>query len=75
MGQDRKLRLQSPLTRTAKAVTPIPQSYHPCIYDLPYPMGEEANTNHRCHFYAKPPIVAFTEAHWARFSKVMEIDL
>jgi len=47
----------------------------PCICALPCPMKEEANTIHWCHFFAKPPIVAFTEAHWAQFSKVMEIDL
>ncbi len=47
----------------------------PCICAFPCPMKEEANANHWCHFFAKPPIEAFTEGHWTRFSNVMEIDL
>jgi len=47
----------------------------PCICAFPCPMKADANAIHWCHFFAKPPVVAFTEGHWAQFSKVMEIDL
>lgn len=47
----------------------------PCVCAQPCPMKLEANAPHWCHFFAKPPLVAFTESNWARFSQMMEIDL
>ncbi len=47
----------------------------PCICAFPCPMNLEENRNHWCHFFAKPPIEAFTESRWAQFAKMMEIDL
>lgn len=47
----------------------------PCICAFPCPMKLEENNSHWCHFFARPPLIAFTEGHWARFAKMMEIDL
>ncbi len=47
----------------------------PCVCAQPCPMNLDENASHWCHFFAKPPIAAFTDGDWARFSKRMEIDL
>lgn len=47
----------------------------PCVCSVPCPMKLDANNNHWCHFFAKPPVIAFTDGNWAQFAKMMEIDL
>ena len=47
----------------------------PCTHCLDCPMLAEENTRHWCHFFGRPPIEAFTDSNWSRFSQVMEIDL
>lgn len=47
----------------------------PCISNLACPMTQEDNAHHWCHFFAKPPIEAFTRSDWARFGRELEIDL
>ncbi len=47
----------------------------PCVCDLPCPMHQEENARHWCHFFGRPPVVAFTDRAWAQFGKMMEIDL
>ncbi|MDQ8183255.1 small ribosomal subunit Rsm22 family protein [Pelagicoccus sp. SDUM812005] len=47
----------------------------PCTHCETCPMLAEENLRHWCHFFGKPPIEAFTEGFWARFSQTMEIDL
>ena len=47
----------------------------PCVYNRACPMTQEDNAHHWCHFFAKPPIEAFTSSEWTRFSRELEIDL
>ena len=47
----------------------------PCVCNLAFPMDLEDNAHHRCHFFAKPPVEAFTSSDWSRFSSELEIDL
>lgn len=47
----------------------------PCTHCDACPMLAEDNQRHWCHFFGKPPIEAFTEGFWTRFSQTMEIDL
>lgn len=47
----------------------------PCVCSQPCPMKQEDNARHWCHFFGKPPVVAFTDSQWAQFAKMMEIDL
>jgi len=51
------------------------QTLAPCTHDGACPMLQEDHQHHWCHFFGKPPIEAFTEGFWARFSQTMEIDL
>lgn len=47
----------------------------PCTHCFSCPMLTEENQRHWCHFFAKPPVEAFTQGFWARFAQTMEIDL
>ncbi|MBC2606551.1 small ribosomal subunit Rsm22 family protein [Pelagicoccus albus] len=47
----------------------------PCSRCDSCPMLEDENTRHWCHFFGKPPVEAFTESFWTKFSQTMEIDL
>ncbi|HCR29887.1 MAG TPA: hypothetical protein DIV79_07725 [Opitutae bacterium] len=47
----------------------------PCVCNQACPMTQEDNAHHWCHFFAKPPIEAFTRSDWSRFGRIMEIDL
>ena len=47
----------------------------PCVCDQACPMTAEENARHWCHFFAKPPVEAFTQTNWSRFATIMEIDL
>ncbi len=47
----------------------------PCVGSQSCPMHREENARHWCHFFAKPPVEAFTDGDWARFGQIMEIDL
>jgi len=47
----------------------------PCVCAQPCPMLDETNRRHWCHFFAKTPVEAFTDGEWARFARIMEIDL
>jgi len=47
----------------------------PCVSNQACPMTQENNAHHWCHFFAKPPIEAFTRSDWARFGRELEIDL
>ncbi|MBK1876905.1 small ribosomal subunit Rsm22 family protein [Pelagicoccus mobilis] len=51
------------------------QALAPCTHCDTCPMLTEDNQRHWCHFFGKPPIEAFTEGFWSRFSQTMEIDL
>lgn len=35
----------------------------------------KSDNSHWCHHFAHPPVEAFTESEWARFAKIMSIDL
>ncbi len=47
----------------------------PCVCILACPMKLEVNAHHWCHFFAKPPVEAFTSSDWSRFSRELEIDI
>jgi len=47
----------------------------PCVCPQPCPMKLEENANHWCHFFAKAPVIAFTNANWTLFAQGMKIDL
>jgi len=47
----------------------------PCVGNQACPMTQEDNAHHWCHFFAKPPIEAFTRSEWTRFGQELEIDL
>ena len=47
----------------------------PCVCNLACPMDLEDNAHHWCHFFAKPPVEAFTSSDWSRLSSELEIDL
>jgi len=47
----------------------------PCPHASRCGILAEGNETHWCHHFAKPPANVFTEANWARFGKLMGIDL
>lgn len=47
----------------------------PCTRCATCPVFEEGNERHWCHFFGKSPVEAFTQAEWARFAAMLEIDL
>ncbi len=47
----------------------------PCVCPMPCPMVRDENAKHWCHFFAKAPVIAFTDRNWTRFAQMMEIDL
>ncbi len=54
------------------------QTFHvlaPCTHQGACGMLTTGNEHHWCHHFAKPPPHVFTDGDWARFAKMMEIDL
>ncbi len=47
----------------------------PCTHQCACGLLSEKNLQHWCHHFARPPMEAFTEAHWTHFSRTLEIDL
>jgi ribosomal protein RSM22 (predicted rRNA methylase) len=47
----------------------------PCTHALACPLLQSEHAAHWCHHFARPPQEVFTDGDWARFAKIMEIDL
>jgi hypothetical protein len=47
----------------------------PCTHQDQCGILAAGNENHWCHHFAKPPANVFTEGNWARFGRMMGIDL
>lgn len=47
----------------------------PCSHQSTCPMQAQENESHWCHFFAKPPAMAFQSPHWAEAKKQLGIDL
>lgn len=47
----------------------------PCTHKGACGMLAPGNERHWCHHFATPPPEVFTDGNWARFAKLMEIDL
>lgn len=47
----------------------------PCPHQGRCGILAQGNERHWCHHFAKPPANVFTEGNWARFGKLMGIDL